>query len=117
MDPNNQLNAPQATRNIRPDGTNQLGTAEPYLCGTLLGRIGADGPTFVIGSRNTLIPSREGKLYLRIVTLEASNNIRAEGSYQVRVSAEPAPVGGMPGGSERPTPLFGKGKKGGGGGF
>lgn len=103
MDPNNQLNAPQVTRSVRPDGTNQLGTNEPYLCGSLLGKIGADGPTFIIGSRQTLTPAREGKLYLRILTLESTNNIIAEGSYQVRVSAEPAPVGGMPGMPSNPA--------------
>lgn len=111
MDPNNMLNAPQATRNIRPDGTNQLGSGEPpYLCGMLLGKIGADGPTFVVGSRHTLVPTREGKLYLRIVTLESSNNIRAEGSFQVRVSAEPAPFGGGGMSSSAPDAPVGKGK-------
>ncbi len=114
MDPNNQLNAPQATRNIRPDGTNQLGSGEPpYLCGMILGKIGVDGPTFVVGSRHTMVPTREGKLYLRVVTLEMSNNIRAEGSYQVRITAEPAPLsGGTPASSSsaQDVPIR-KGKK------
>ena len=106
MDPNNQLNAPQATRNIRPEGTNQLGSGEPpYLCGMLLGKVGPDGPVFVIGSRHTLVPTREGKLHLRIVTLETTNNIRAEGSYQVRITAEPAPLGGMPAPANTPQDL------------
>ncbi len=111
MDPNNQLNAPQVTRNIRPDGTNQVGSNEPYLCGVLLGKIGRRWPDLRGRQPPNADPSREGKLYLRIVTLAASNNIRAEGSYQVRVSAEPAAVGSMPAGNEPGLP-FRKGKGG-----
>jgi hypothetical protein len=110
LDPNNQLMAPQ-TRNIRPDGTNQLGSGEPYLAGVLLGKIGQDGPTFIVGSRHTLTPTRAGKLYFRIVTLEPGNNLRAEGSYQVRIASDLSPVLG--GSANTPEVLpKGKGKKG-----
>jgi hypothetical protein len=107
VDPNNQIGAPQA-RMVRPDGTNQLGSGEPYLVGVLLGRVGNDGPIFVIGSNKSVTPNREGKLQLRIVTLETGNGIRAEGNYQVRITAE---LGGGGGGMPAPTPPVGKGKK------
>jgi hypothetical protein len=89
LDPLNQINNPNLTRGVRPDGIRQLVSNEGYLPGQLLGRIGTDGPTFVVGSRHSAHPEREGKLFLRMATLIHANNIRAEGSYQVRIAAEP----------------------------
>jgi hypothetical protein len=88
VDPNNTLNN-QFTRNVRPDGTRNLGSGEEFNPpGILLGRIGVDGVPFVIGSNYSGRPTREGKLYLRIVTIEHANNVRAAGSYEVRINAE-----------------------------
>jgi hypothetical protein len=88
LDPGNQLNN-QFTRNVRPDGVRNLVSGEQgYWPGQLLGRIGSDGPTFVIGSRFIGNTDREGKLFVRIVTIEHANNIKADGKFQVRVSSE-----------------------------
>jgi len=89
LDPVGGIGNPALTRNVRPDGTRQLNANEPYAPGQLLGRIGTDGQTFVIGSRYIGFPDREGRLFLRIVTLELSNNVRADGSFQVRISSQP----------------------------
>lgn len=89
LDPGGAVGNPALTRGVRPDGTRQLNSGESYVPGQLLGRIGADGPTFVIGPRFSGAPDREGKLFLRICTLEHANNIRSEGSFQVRISSEP----------------------------
>jgi hypothetical protein len=87
LDPLNRINTPFA-RNVRPDGTTRLGSGETYQPGKLLGKIGPDGQVFIIGSRYSAMPTREGKLYLRIATIFHANRLQAEGSYQVRVSAE-----------------------------
>jgi hypothetical protein len=55
------------------------------LPGTLLGRIGENGDTFVIGDRYEGAPEREGKLYLQIMS--SPYEAASTGSYQVRVSA------------------------------
>jgi len=52
--------------------------------GTLLGRIGENGDSFVIGDRFEGIPDREGKLYLQIVPSPYDN--ASSGTYQVKVS-------------------------------
>jgi hypothetical protein len=88
LDPGNTLGN-NVTRGIRPEGTRQLTSGEGFVPGQIVGRIGSDGPTFVIGPRYSGSPEREAKLDLRIVTIEHANNIRAAGSYQVRISAEP----------------------------
>jgi hypothetical protein len=89
LDPNNTLGGNINARNVRPSGTQGLVSGEGFIPGQLLGRIGLTGPIFVIGSQYVGSPVSEGKLYLRIVTIEHANNIKAEGSYQVRISAEP----------------------------
>jgi hypothetical protein len=89
LDPGNMLGNNVLTKNIRADGTPRLTSGEGYQPGQVIGKIGTDGPIFVIRSRYTGNPDREGKLYLRCVTIEHANNIRAAGSYQVRISAEP----------------------------
>ena len=88
LDPGNSLGN-NLTRGIRPDGTRQLTSGESFIPGQLIGRIGTDGQPFVIGSRYSTLPEREGRLFLRIVTIEHANNIRAEGAYQVRIASEP----------------------------
>jgi len=58
-----------------------LGRAYP---GTLLGRIGEQGETFVIGDRFDGPPERDGKLYLQIVS--SPYDTAVTGTYQVKVS-------------------------------
>jgi hypothetical protein len=88
LDPTNMFNNP-TSRGIKPDGTQGWNSGEGYLPGQLLGRIGTSGPTFVIGSRHSAVTKNEGKLFLRIVTLEHANKVRADGTYQVVISSEP----------------------------
>src|SRR5205085_833885 len=54
--------------------------------GELLGRIGEKGKQFVIGSRYTQTPKREGKLYLRIAPSPWG---ASAGEYQVTVATGP----------------------------
>jgi hypothetical protein len=51
--------------------------------GTLLARIGADGPAFVVGERYEGAPTRDGKLYLQIVA--SPWNCASAGVYQVKI--------------------------------
>jgi hypothetical protein len=88
LDPTNMFNNP-TSRGIKPDGTPNWNSGEGYLPGQLLGRIGTSGPIFVLGSRYNAITKNEGKLFLRIVTLEQANKVRADGTYQVVISSEP----------------------------
>jgi hypothetical protein len=59
----------------------ETGRAYP---GTLLGRIGANGETFVIGDRFEATPDQEGKLFLQIMS--SPYDTASTGSYQVKVS-------------------------------
>jgi hypothetical protein len=87
LDPNNTLmNA--LFNKVGPDGHPQLNTGEG-IGGVLMGRIGTDGPVFVVGSRYSGVPQIEGKLFLRIITLEPTNNLKAQGSYMVDISSQP----------------------------
>jgi hypothetical protein len=88
LDPGNAVGNP-ATRPVGPDGTMQLTSSEEFPPGKLVGRVGADGPAFAVGSRYSGTPGREGKLYLRVATIEHANNVKAAGTYQVRITAEP----------------------------
>jgi hypothetical protein len=88
LDPMNRINN-NFCRGVRADGTPQLVSGEGHTPGKLLGRIGTDGPIFVVGSRYSGFPTREGKLYLRIVTIWHANSLKADGSYQVRITSEP----------------------------
>jgi hypothetical protein len=83
------------TINLWPQGGNNSG----YLCtakgyggaggpntvrgGTLLAKIGTDGPSFMIGERFEGVPTRDGKLYLQIVPSPWNN--ASSGSYQVKI--------------------------------
>ena len=51
--------------------------------GTLIGRVGEGGDTFLIGDRFDGPVDREGKLYLQIISSPYDNG--ATGSYQVKV--------------------------------
>jgi hypothetical protein len=52
--------------------------------GTLLGRIGASGETFVIGDRFEGAPERDGKLYVQIMS--SPYDTSSVGTYQVKIS-------------------------------
>jgi flagellin-specific chaperone FliS len=49
-----------------PAGNAQIGQRGMYVPGVLLGRIGENGPIFVVGARSETTPNREGKLFLHI---------------------------------------------------
>ncbi len=55
-----------------------------YRPGTLMGRIGEDGPSFVIGENYDEAPKREGKLYLHIVP--SPWNCDSAGTYKVKIT-------------------------------
>jgi hypothetical protein len=72
-----------------------------YQAGTLLGRVGEDGPVFVVGQHYEGHSGKGGKLYLQIVPLAGGNG--STGAYQVKVSSGPgvevearANTGGLP---------------------
>jgi len=67
-----------------PEGNNQLGRRGQYLPGQLLGKIGENGPTFVIGQRYEGTPSKEGKLYLHIWPQPGGGG--STGSFTVKAS-------------------------------
>jgi hypothetical protein len=54
------------------------------MAGTLLGRIGDDGPIFVVGRKYEGASTIEGKLFLRIVPLQGSGG--TTGKYEVKIS-------------------------------
>ena len=64
-------------------GAGADGTGRAYP-GTLVGRIGTNGDTFVIGDRFEANPDQEGKLYLQIMS--SSYDTTSTGSYQVKIS-------------------------------
>ena len=63
----------------------QVAPGLQYPAGTLLGRIGPDGPMFVIGDRYDGTPNREGKLYLHIAPSPWNPNASV-GSYNVKIA-------------------------------
>jgi hypothetical protein len=65
-------------------GYQQGGRMGQHLAGQLLGKVGEDGPVFVVGDRYEGNPSREGKLYLHIVHSPWGN--ASAGSYQVKIT-------------------------------
>lgn len=70
-----------------PGGYPGQGVDPGCNAGTLLGRVGEDGPVFVVGPRYEARSARGGKLYLRIVPLAGGPT--PSGSYQVKVSTGP----------------------------
>jgi hypothetical protein len=67
------------------NGFGPKGPGTNFLPGALVGRIGEDGPMFLIGDRYDGAPSREGKLYLHIAP-SPWNNQQSVGSYNVKIS-------------------------------
>lgn len=75
-----------------PDGNRQVGRVGTHIPGMLIGRIGEDGPVFIVSKKYEGSPTQEGKLYLRIVPVQGSGG--STGTYQVKIasgSAIPAP--------------------------
>jgi hypothetical protein len=70
-----------------PGGYPAQGSSGGYQAGTLLGRVGEDGPVFVLGQHYEGRPAKGGKLYLYIVPLAGGNG--SSGAYQVKVSSGP----------------------------
>ena len=67
-----------------PDGSRPGGQPTVHPSGALLGKIGAAGRPFVVGTRFIGVPPGEGKLYLRI---EASPwRVVPSGNYTVRIT-------------------------------
>jgi hypothetical protein len=62
----------------------QMAPGLPHPPGVLLGRIGQDGPMFVIGEQYNGSPNREGKLYLHIAP-SPWNPGASVGSYNVKI--------------------------------
>jgi hypothetical protein len=63
----------------------QMAPGLQYPPGTLLGRVGSDGPMFVIGEQYEGSPNREGKLYLHIAPSPWNPNASV-GSYNVKIA-------------------------------
>lgn len=68
-----------------PDGNRNVGRGGSHLPGMLLGRVGEDGPVFVVSKKYDGTPNLEGKLYLRIVPIPNSGG--ATGNYQVKITS------------------------------
>jgi hypothetical protein len=67
-----------------PDGARPGGRPTRYPSGALLGKVGASGKTFLVGSHYQGIPDGEGKLFLKI---EASPwGTIPSGSYTVKIT-------------------------------
>jgi hypothetical protein len=67
-----------------PEGNRNVGRQGVYMPGTLVGKIGEDGPVFVVARKYEGSSSIEGKLYLRIVALQGSGG--STGNYQVKIT-------------------------------
>jgi hypothetical protein len=105
LDPMNRLGGIAQARNVTAQGTPNLTSGEMFIPGQLVGRIGPDGPQFLIGKALSVNPTREGKLYLRVITIWHADKIQAEGNYQVRIVADPT---GEPVRAEPMPPRFDK---------
>jgi hypothetical protein len=69
-----------------PKGFNTTGKGGNFMAGALVGRIGEQGKTFLIGERYEGTPGEEGKLYLHIVPSPWNN--ASTGNFRVRIAAE-----------------------------
>jgi len=74
-----------------PKGYNTAGKGGQYLAGALIGRIGENGKTFLIGDRFEGSATEEGKLYLLIVPSPWNNT--SAGNYRVRLETASAAIG------------------------
>lgn len=72
-----------AANGFAPAKAKKAAAASRMYPGTLMGRIGENGDTFVIGDRFEGMLEREGKLYVQIMSSPYDNG--CTGSYQVRI--------------------------------
>ncbi len=75
---------------VSPKGYTTAGREAAYMAGSLVGKVGENGKTFVVGEHYDGAPGEEGKLYLHIVPSPWNN--ASVGNYQVRVATEQAPM-------------------------
>jgi hypothetical protein len=75
-----------------PKGYTSAGRREAAFPGTLVGKIGENGSTFIIGERFEGPAGNEGPLYLQIVPSPWNNP--SAGSYQVKIATTIGPRGG-----------------------
>lgn len=71
-----------------PKGYNTAGKGGQYLAGALIGKIGENGKTFLIGERYEGTASEEGKLYVQIVPSPWNN--ASTGVYRLRIQTDHA---------------------------
>lgn len=69
-----------------PKGYTTAGKGGAFMAGALIGRIGENGKSFLIGERFDGTPGEEGKLYVQVVPSPWNN--ASSGSYRLRVSTE-----------------------------
>ena len=83
--PGQYMSAPSGSRN---GGGPLLGgvvvNGVPVNPGILVGRVGEDGPAFIVGDRYSGRPSRAGRLYLHIIPSGWNN--ASTGNYRVRIT-------------------------------
>jgi hypothetical protein len=68
-----------------PDGNRNVGRQGAHIPGMLLGRIGEEGPVFIVSKKYEGTSVHEGKLYLRIVPIQNSGG--STGNYQVKITS------------------------------
>ena len=74
-----------------PKGYSTAGKGGTYMAGALIGKIGENGKSFLIGERYEGTPTEEGRVYLQIVPSPWNN--ASSGSYRVRISMEHTALG------------------------
>jgi len=71
---------------------NSGGDAQPFPMGAVIGRVGPDGESFLIGESKNWKPENAGRLYLRIAANEdvlQGNQQHSRGHYSVRIATGP----------------------------
>lgn len=71
---------------LRPDGAPNRGMLEQMPLGSLVGRVGEDGPMFRVGSRYIGAPGGTGRLYLAIL-IQAEGQPH-QGAFRVRIDVD-----------------------------
>lgn len=69
-----------------PKGHETAGKGGLHKAGTLLGRVGENGRTFVVGEAFNGVPGEDGRLYLQVVG--TTWNVPSVGSYAVKITLE-----------------------------
>ena len=69
-----------------PKGYSTAGKGGTFMAGALIGKIGENGKTFIIGERYEGTPTEEGRVFLQIVPSPWNN--ASSGSFRVRISME-----------------------------